>query len=179
MSLRLGEVLYPSQGLRLGSVQYSGVVEYAPTTWGGERVTWDGEDVYWFADTTTPPVLALARILGDGIDLRLSFSKKVRFGVGGNGGFALTASGGAVTATYQSGAGSSQLLYSLSRAVLSTETVTLAYTQPTDGVEDVVGNDLESFTGFAVTFPIGTGIISPIVQRAINSVVSELSTDAE
>lgn len=174
MALRLGNVLHQDVGLRLGTTQYSAVTSFAPTTWDNQRVTWDGEDIYWYAATETVPTLALARILRDGIRLRLSFSKPVRFGAGGNAGWAVTASGGAVTATYLTGDGSSQLIYSLSREVASTETVTVAYTQPTNGVEDLIGNDLETLADFAVTFPLSGGIVRNIVPSPISSVVRDI-----
>lgn len=175
MSLRLGTVQHQDGGLRLGSVQYSGLTQYAPTTWGGERVEWDSVDVFWFAEDEIAPTLALARILKDGIKLRLSFSKVVRFGNGGNAGWAITASGGAVTASYETGEDTSQLIYALSRTVDSSETVAVAYTQPTDGIEDLIGNDLASLPDFAVTFPVNTGIIRTVIQPATSSVVRGIS----
>jgi len=42
------------------------------------------------------------------------------------------------------------LVYTISRAIGSAETITLDYVQPGDGVEDGVGNDVESFSGFSV-----------------------------
>ncbi len=100
--------------------------------------------------------LVSAVIQPDGLVLILVFSAPVSFGAGGNGGFALTASGGASTATYASGSGSDTLRYSLSRAVARSETVTLAYTQPGNGVEDGDGADLSSFSGTAVTVSVAS-----------------------
>jgi hypothetical protein len=54
-----------------------------------------------------------------------------------------------IAITYVSGAGSTTLTYQASACVPSTDTFTtgLAYTQPTNGIEDMAGNDLASFTG--------------------------------
>ena len=102
---------------------------------------------------TIAPTLLEAYINGSKDTLILRFSEEVEFGAGGNGGFALTASGGAVTATYQSGEDDLILRYSLNRVVAFTETVTLAYTQPGNGVQDFYGgNDLANFSGTAVGF---------------------------
>lgn len=84
-----------------------------------------------------PPILVGASISGN--VLYLNFDTAVTFGAGGNAGIALTLSGGAITASYSSGDGSAQLLYGLSRTPAPTETGTLAYTQPGDGIESVVG----------------------------------------
>ena len=101
-------------------------------------------------DTTAPTVVSRT-ILADGETLEIVFDEPVKFGAGGNGGLTLTASGGAVTATYGSGADSDTLTYTLSRPVIVGETVTASYTQPGDGIEDAAGNDLASFTTQAVT----------------------------
>jgi hypothetical protein len=87
-----------------------------------------------------------------GTQLTLTESKVVHFGGGGNGGVTITSDGGAVTGTYLSGSSSTGLVYSLSRTVLSTETVTVSYAQPvTPGIIDAVGNQLANFSNHAVT----------------------------
>lgn len=98
------------------------------------------------------PTLSSATIAFTGDTITLNFSKTVVFGAGGNGGFVVTMSGGASTMTYSSGAGTTALVYTLSRTVSADETGTLAYTQPGNGVEgSIIGDDLGSFAGFAVT----------------------------
>jgi uncharacterized repeat protein (TIGR02059 family) len=99
----------------------------------------------------TPPVVQAREIPSNGLTLSLGFSEPVVFGAGGNGGFTLSASGGAATLTYSSGASSSTLIYTISREIQQGETVTLSYTQPGNGVEDLAGNDLASFSASAVT----------------------------
>ena len=66
-------------------------------------------------------------------------------------GLTLTSDGGAVTLTYASGSGTTGLVYSTSRTILSTETITYDYTQPGNGIEDASGNDLASISDGVVT----------------------------
>lgn len=102
---------------------------------------------------TTAPTISTATIAAAGTSITLAFSETVTFGAGSNTGFALTATNGgaSVTLTYASGSGSSSLVYNTSRTIKSTEVLTLAYTQPGNGVEDAAGNDLVSFSGQSVT----------------------------
>lgn len=103
------------------------------------------------AGDVTAPVLTSAVVASSGTSLTLNFSETVSIGAGGNGGFTLTASGGAAALTYSSGSGSSALVYTIGRTVSSSETATIAYTQPGNGVEDGAGNDLATFSGTSVT----------------------------
>lgn len=99
----------------------------------------------------SPPTVGSATINTAGTTITISLNEPVTFGAGGNGGFTLTLTGGAVTATYSSGSGSSLLVYSLSRTVEYDETGTHAYTQPGNGVEDLAGNDLATYSGATIT----------------------------
>ena len=99
----------------------------------------------------TAPTVSSAAINTAGTTLTLSMSETVVIGGGGNGGLTVSASGGAATLTYASGSGSSSLVYNFSRTILQSETVTRSYTQPGNGIEDLAGNDLASFTAQAVT----------------------------
>lgn len=114
---------------------------------------------YGGADVTAPTVYSQT-IPSGGTTIVFTFSEPVRYGAGGNGGFALTLSGGAVTAAYLSGDSSSTLTYSLSRTVSTGETGTFTYTQPGNGIEDTAGNDLASITSTAITI-IGAGDTTP------------------
>lgn len=145
-------------------------------TWPG-TIKWDGDvaptqstagklDVYEFYITssevlgrriiagvssdTTAPTVSSANIDASGLVYTQVHSESVAIGGGGNGGLVLTASGGAATATYASGSGSTTLTWNLSRAIAQGETVTRAYTQPGNGIEDLAGNDLATFSGQAV-----------------------------
>lgn len=99
------------------------------------------------------PTLSSATVNAAGTTLTLAFSEAVQFGAGGNGGFVATFTLGALTLTYASGTGTSSLVYNSSRTIYKTlnETGTLDYTQPGNGVEDLTGNDLVSFSGTAIT----------------------------
>jgi hypothetical protein len=80
------------------------------------------------------------------------YSASVSHGAGGNGGKTLTMSGGAVTVAYSSGAGSTSLVYTLSRTVNAGETGTTAYTQSGNGIEATTGGaDVATYSGAAVT----------------------------
>ena len=112
-------------------------------TFGAQSVTNNSTQ-----DLTAP---TLSEAIINGTVLTLAYDEAVTFGAGGNGGNALTCSGGAVTPTYSSGDGSLQLSYTLSRTVAASETCTLDYTQPTNGIEDISGNDLSSIVSESVT----------------------------
>jgi hypothetical protein len=99
----------------------------------------------------TAPTMSSATIGTSGTTLTLGMDETCSIGAGGNGGVTLSASGGAVTATYSSGSGSSSLVYNLSRTINQGETVTVSYTQPGNGIEDTSGNDLATFSNSAVT----------------------------
>lgn len=95
---------------------------------------------------TTAPTLSSATISSAGTSILLAYSETTTIGAGGNGGWTMSASGGAVTMTFSSGS-----TYTLSRTILSTETVTISYTQPGNGVEDLAGNDFASVSGVSAT----------------------------
>lgn len=98
------------------------------------------------------PTITARTINTAGTTLTLTGSASLSIGAGGSTGFAVTASGGAVTATYASGAPGTSVIYTLSRTIYSSETVTLAYTQPTNGLEATSdGTDLATFSGASVT----------------------------
>lgn len=94
---------------------------------------------------TTAPTLSSATVGGNGTTLTLVFSERVT--AASWSGFALSGTYGLATPTYQSGAGTDTVTFTLSRTVGSAETVTLAYTPGV--VEDLGGNDLAAFSGTA------------------------------
>jgi hypothetical protein len=98
----------------------------------------------------TLPLPVSATINSGGTIVTFAASEPVGFGAGGSGGFTLPLSGGAVTMTYSSGAGTASLIYSLDRQILAGETGNLNYTQPSNGVEDLSGNDLATFSGLVI-----------------------------
>lgn len=118
------------------------------------------DSTYYGGADVTAPTLNTKTIPSGGNTIVFTFNEPVTYGAGGSGGFSLTLSGGAVTATYSSGTGSSTLTYSLSRTVSTGETGTFTYTQPGNGIEDTAGNDLASITSTAITI-IGAGDTTP------------------
>jgi hypothetical protein len=107
---------------------------------------------YQMADNedTDAPTMSTQAIGADGRTVTFTFSEAVTIGAGGNAGFTLT-NGDAeeISLAYVSGAGSTTLTYQSSACIPSTDTFVagLVYTQPTNGIEDLAGNDLASFTG--------------------------------
>lgn len=95
------------------------------------------------------PVEVSASAPADGNSVTVVFAEGVKGFVAGDNGFALTASGGAVTLTYSSGNGTNTIVFTTSRSLLQGETVTLAYTP--GAITDLVGNPLAAFSGASVT----------------------------
>ena len=129
-----------------------------------------------YVDFTTDPDVALisARVINGGDSLRMVFNRAVSFGAGGNGGFALTMSGGAVTISSPTGTGTTTLTWDTSRTIASTETGTLAYTQPGDGVE-AEGDDLATFSDFTVDADSTTcaGVLRAALSQALTSALKQ------
>lgn len=101
---------------------------------------------------TDTPLLFSAVVAKGGGSISFYFNTPVTFGAGGNPGFATSLSGGACTLTYSSGDTSTVLVYTTSRTVGNTESGTVDYTQPGNGIESVSDNtDLATFTGLTVS----------------------------
>ena len=98
---------------------------------------------------TTPPSLTSLAVASDGATIALGFSETVN----ANSAIPTLASnaGVAVTLAAPSGNGSTTLTWTLSRQVLNSEIVTASYAQPGNGIEDIAGNDLPSFSSQPVT----------------------------
>jgi hypothetical protein len=128
------------------SVTYSSSITNIPA---GYRLV-NGSDPPAGGGDTTPPTLSSATIPSAGTSISLAISETWNFGAGGNGGVTMSMSGGVVTATYASGAGTSTGVWNLSRTVLQGETGTISYTQPGNGIEDTSGNDMVTFSGTSV-----------------------------
>jgi hypothetical protein len=129
-----------------------GAIDKLEWCYDGSYLYWDAPKLnYTAAGDTTPPTITGATIASNGTTFSIGLSEAGYFGAGGNSGFALTLSSGSTTATYSSGSSSSTLVYTLSPAVNAGITATLAYTQPTNGVEDLAGNDLATVSGVSVT----------------------------
>lgn len=95
------------------------------------------------------PAVESATINSDGNVLVITIDALISLGADGSGGFVLNMSGGPVVLTYN-GLGDSTIAFNLSRTVIQSETGTVDYTQPGDGVLGA-SVPLPSFTNYVVT----------------------------
>jgi hypothetical protein len=118
---------------------------------------------------STPPSVSSATVGTSGTTLSVQFSEAVTDG-NGSGTWTLSMSGGSAAATYSSGGGTSLLVYNLNRTVNSSETGTAAFVQAGNGVEDLSGNDLASFSGLNVVNSSTQDTVAPTADVAtVNS----------
>lgn len=109
-----------------------------------------GLGLYGIEDSDVmPPELISATIISAGTEIQLVFTESVT----GQTAFTLSASGGAVTMTGASGNGTSVHVFTLSRTVSPSETVTLDYDSVAGTSVDDAANDLASISAF----PVGYG----------------------
>jgi len=138
-------------------------IQYNCMSTDGTNYSNNGVISYQMANNsdTTAPTMSTQAIGADGRTVTFTFSEAVTIGAGGSAGFTLTnGDSEEISLTYVSGAGSDTLTYQTSVCVPSTDTFTsgLVYTQPTNGIEDMAGNDLASFSGAgAKTVTNGSG----------------------
>lgn len=139
------------------------------------------------APDVTSPTISSFTVATDGDSVSIVFDEAVTFGANGSAGWTLTpTNGGAVvTLSYTSGDTTDTLVYSTSRTITSNETLTYAYTQPGNGVEDSVGNDLASISATAVTnnstvdnspTDIAISGTTVLTTSGLNAVVGSLTT---
>lgn len=112
--------------------------------------------LYWLnldeaAPDVTAPTVSSATLAANGLSLTVVLSEACTIGAGGSGGLTLVATGGNAALTYASGDTTDTYVFTSARALSSTETATLTYVNPGNGLEDGAGNDLTSFSGQAVT----------------------------
>lgn len=120
---------------------------------------WDDvwADVWGPVWSTDVPTVISMTIQENGSQLAMALTEAIQIGVGGSGGFTVTASGGAVTATFDQIL-STVVWFDLSRDIEQGEVVTATYVQPGDGIEATSGGaDLGSFSDVAVTNNSGIG----------------------
>lgn len=86
----------------------------------------------------------------------MTFSANVTGTGGGNGGFTMTASGGACTLTVTGTAGAT-VSFNISRTIVGGETITLSYT-PGTVVAASGGAAVQAFSNFPVTNGQGGGV---------------------
>jgi len=105
------------------------------------------DGAFLFDDSvSSTAVTFVGAFLLDATTLTLYFSDVVDIGSGGSTGVASSLSGGAVTWTYASGSGTDKIVYTASRSVAHNEHGTGSYTNPGNGIEDPLGNDIDSTT---------------------------------
>ena len=104
------------------------------------------------------PTLDSGAVMSVSNQITLPFTEALTIGLGGSGGIVVTGSiTGASDGTYLSGDTTSEFTFLTADNFDPAETITVAYTQPTDGLEDSNGGDLASFSGESVTNGIGGG----------------------
>ena len=123
---------------------------------GNQRTgTWD-VGAYEFGSGQGDPVpfVNTATINPAGTHVTIVFSETVQIGAGGPNGWVLNMSGGTITIPAQTptGTGATRTYaFSSVRTVGNSETGTIVYTQPGNGIEDLVGGDMATGTGATVT----------------------------
>ncbi len=124
----------------------------------GNKEGWISSAVQSASYTIDPiPTLTSATLQANGTDIVAAWPEAVSYGAGGSGGWALTASGGAVTVTGVTGGGTTTHTLTANRTITNAETVTIAYTQPGNGAEDSAGQDVATFSGTSVDVSAGPG----------------------
>lgn len=115
------------------------------------NTNWDiGALEYTAGGDTDPPLVTSRTLLVSGTQIQLVTNESVQEGTGGDSGFSVSATGGAVSVSNVVAA-STTIDLTLSRTVYSGETVTVTFTQSGDTIEDTSGNDLASFSNQPVT----------------------------
>lgn len=109
------------------------------------------EGPYEFGSASAPVRLS-STVNAAGSQVTLLLDQSCTTGVGGNGGYSISASGGACSLTYLSGSGSSSYVYTTGRTINTGETIADTYVQPTAGIASTTsGIDLASFSSQSVT----------------------------
>jgi hypothetical protein len=108
------------------------------------------------------PVLSSAAVDVNGTTVTLTFNQLIKIGAGGNGGWTISMSGGAVTLGSPSdpGSGSATVTFTPSRTIVIGETGTVSYTQPGNGFENTDAVDLATLSGFTVSNASGSGQVA-------------------
>lgn len=120
----------------------------------------------WPVDTIPPTIASAVITTVDNVEyLTITLSENGRVGTAGSGGF--TTSTGALGALVShSGA---VFVYPFTGRIASSATVTLSYTQPVNGIQDMMRNDLASVTGVSVTNSSTYNPISYVFAYDFNS----------
>ena len=133
---------------------------------GGITVAVSGADV-------TAPEFSSASLAADGETYTITLNENVQAGAGGSGGFVATGSVTGATAITVTDITNAVITGTGADVINSGETITLAYTQPTDGIQDLAENDLASFGPESVTNNSTQGGGSAIAVGATVSVQTD------
>ncbi len=103
------------------------------------------------ADITAPAVSS-ASIGTTGLALTVNFTEPVQVGAGGSGGWVLSnLSSAATLLNFSLAMDGLSATWDISRAITDGEVPQLDYTQPGNGIEDLAGNDLATFSAGSIT----------------------------
>lgn len=123
----------------------------------------------------TAPTVESASINEDGDELTVEFSEAVTVGVDAWSGFSLGGVSGE-TLTYSSGDESDTVVFAISGVtILQSDTVTLDYTQPGDGVQDAAENLLATFSGESVT---NNSTVEPVLAGIQSATLMQPNADS-
>lgn len=157
----------PNEFLANGSGSYAGDVTGEVRYFDASAGTWSATSQQAFGPDATAPTLSTATVAANGTTLTLAFNEPVTRGLGhADSDVTLSMSGGAATLAYSSGDGTQNLVFTISRPIGNTETGTLAYTQPTDGIQDTTGNDLATIASKAVVNSSTQDLSAPTLSTA-------------
>jgi len=159
-------VLYLSGGVSNGDSLLAEVLAGGPMTSFATNGSWvasnpirfrvkafnaDGWQASWatfsIGDNDAPLLVSATT---NGTTTTLTFDEVVYVGTG-TPQLAIGASLGATTADYTSGAGTAALVFTNARSIGVGETAFATYTQPGNGLESVIGDDVSSFSNYPIT----------------------------
>jgi hypothetical protein len=133
-------------------LNWTGDATDTSTTTNPDTITIDSAKTIGAIFNLLPTILSTV-LEADGQTFTLTGSENLNTGVSGIGGFVVTGSTtGADDLVYSSGDGTDTYIFTAAdQTFIAGETVTLAYTQPGDGMEDDDGGDMASFSDASVT----------------------------
>ena len=139
------------------------------TTTNPDTITMDSAKTVGATFNLLPTVVSAE--MTTATNLQVIFSEALDIGAGGSDTMTPTGSTtGASVTTYSSGDGTATYNYTTTETFVTGETITLAYTQPGNGLEDSDNGDLASFTGQSVTNSItgGASVVDAYFNCATN-----------
>ena len=140
-------------GIAPSAGQISFTVEQgAGSTGGGYLNAWYIQEEAAASDTT-PPTISSASVPTAGDKIAVQMSEAMQVGAGGAGGWTISLGDATISSAAVDGVDDTIINLTPSRTLLTGETFTIGYTQPTDGFQDQAAtpNDLATLSGQAVT----------------------------